>query len=253
MLQFSEAWVAALVLCWARIGALIAFSPLPSATKAPAIFWVLFSLALAGLLSAAWGLRAPAAVTGFGGLVLALLGEVLLGALLGWAMHCIFAAFALAGRLLDVQMGLGLGSVFDPVTRSNAPVLGVVLALFGMALFFAADVHHLMLRGLAYSFEAVPPGGAWALPAPQLLLRPVAALFTAGVAVAAPVLFLLLMLELVLAFASRVLPQMNVLFVGIPAKVFVGLSMLALAAQPVGQAMRRSFTSIFDFWRLALP
>jgi flagellar biosynthetic protein FliR len=252
MLTVDLTWVNACLLLWVRLAALLALSPLGGAAKAPPSFWVLFTLALAGLLSAALGLRTPLPAQ-WPAWIFQVLSEAGLGALLGLALHAAFAAWVMAGRLLDVQMGFGMSSVLDPVTRANAPVMGVALSLVGMAVFITGEGPQALLRGIAYSAQAVPPGGLWQLPEAGLLLRPVAAMFSAAVVVMAPVLFMLLMLELAMAVISRVLPQMNVLFVGMPAKILIGLLVLAIAAPGMGPAMSRSYAAIFQFWEVVLP
>jgi len=248
MLQFDPAWAYAALLLWLRLASLLVLSPLAAAIKAPIVFWLLFTLALAGTLSAALGLRTlpPAGALG---LVLSVLGEVGLGALLGFALHCAFAAWLMAGRLLDVQMGFGMATILDPISGSQAPVMGTALSLLGMAVFFGVEGHQMLLRGIAYSVQAVPPGGAWQLANPQELLQPVLGLFSAGLVVMGPVIFVLVMLEIVLAVTSRVLPQMNVMFVGMPVKILVGFSVLALAAPAMGPAMARSYQAMFSFWQ----
>lgn len=252
MLRFDEAWMLATVLLWARLGVLLGLSPIATAIKAPAPFWVIFSLVVSGTLAAAMDLQAPQ-VSGPGSLAVAMLTEVGLGALMAFSLHCAFAVFVLAGRVMDLQMGFGMGSVLDPVTKANAPVIGVLLSLAGMAIFLAMDGHHAVLRGFAYSAQVIPPGGMWALPSPNELLRPVGAMFSVGVMLVAPVLLVLLLVELVLGVCSRVLPQMNVLMVGMPAKILAGMAALAVLAPGMAPPMRRAFTSVFEFWAQVLP
>ena len=84
------------------------------------------------------------------------------------------------------------------------------------------------------------------------LMRPVGAMFTTAIAVIAPVLFMLLLVELVLMMVSRVLPQMNVFFVGIPAKILIGLALLAATSAWVGPVMVRAYAGIFRFWEVVL-
>jgi flagellar biosynthetic protein FliR len=149
-------------------------------------------------------------------------------------------------------MGFGMGSVFDPVTRAHTPVLGTLFSLFAVAFFFAVDGHHAFVRGIAYSIRSIPPGTAgWGATLTDLM-RPVGAMFTTAIAVIAPVLFMLLLVELVLMMVSRVLPQMNVFFVGIPAKILIGLALLATTSAWVGPVMVRAYAAIFRFWEVVL-
>lgn len=249
--QADPAWLAATLLLWVRLGVLLALSPLAQVAKAPPVFWALFTLALAGTLSAAFGLRATPSAT-LAGLVFQGFSEATLGALLGLSLQAAFGAFAMAGRLLDLQVGFGMGAVLDPVTHANAPMVGVLLSLLGAAVFFGAEGHQALLRGIAASVQASPPGGAWQLPSGAQLARVVGTMFGLAVVVMAPALFVLLLVELVLAFASRVLPQMNVLFIGMPIKTLVGLAVLALAAPSMAPAMLRVQEAVFRFWEVVL-
>jgi flagellar biosynthesis protein FliR len=251
-IKFDEAWMLATVLLWVRLGALFFMSPFVSAAKVPAVVVMVFTLVLAGLFTLAFELRAAQSVDQMVPLALAVLSELLTGALMGFALQCAFAAFSMGGQLLDLQMGFGMGSIFDPVTRANTPVLGTVFALFAVAFFFAVDGHHAFVRGIAYSIRAVPPGTAgWGASLADLM-RPVGAMFTTAVAVIAPVLFMLLLVEIVLMMVSRVLPQMNVFFVGIPAKILIGLALLAATSAWVGPVMVRAYAGIFRFWEAVL-
>lgn len=251
-LQVDLHWTAATLLLWVRLSVLLTLSPLAQVVKAPVAFWVLFTLVMAGMLSAALGLRATPAAN-IAGLGLQVLGEALLGALLGLSLHAAFAALGMAGRLLDLQMGFGMGAVLDPVTQSNAPVVGMALLLLGASVFFGSDGHHALMRGIVFSTQAVPPGGLWQLPDAATLIRPAAAMFGMAIVLMAPALFVLLMVELVLGVASRVLPQMNVLFIGMPVKTLVGLTTLAIAAPAMTPSLLQLQAGVFRFWAQVLP
>ncbi len=249
--HIDPTWAMACALLWARLGLLLGMSPLAQAIKAPPSFWVLFTLALSGTLCVAMNLRTPVPAR-LEHLIVLVLVEATLGALMGLALHAMFAAFSMAGRVIDLQMGLGMGAVLDPVSRSNLPMLGVALSMLALSVFFGVDGHHALLRGIARSLEWVPPGGRWRLPDASHLLVLVAGMFSVAVVVVAPALFILLLLEIALSVASRVLPQMNVLFIGMPIKTLVGLTVLALAAPAMAPMMQGAFRSIFNFWQGAL-
>jgi flagellar biosynthesis protein FliR len=247
-LHFDEAWMSATVLLWVRLGVLFFMSPFVSAARVPAAVVVLLTLVLAALLTSSFQTRAPHAFTDAVRLALAVGSEVLIGALMGFALQCAFAGFTMAGQLIDLQMGFGIGAVFDPVTRSNTPVLGSALALFSVAFFFGVDGHHAFVRGIAFSINAVPPGAVGFGASASDVMRVVGAMFTSAVLVVAPALFLLFLVDLVLMVSSRVLPQMNVYFVAIPAKILIGLSTLAATSVFIGPVMARAYAGVFRFW-----
>jgi flagellar biosynthetic protein FliR len=245
----DQAWVTASALLWVRLGVLFFMTPVLSGFSGPPSVLVLLSLGLSGLLCAAMPHHAAAPVpSDLGRFVVAAVLEAGLGALLAFGVHAAFAAFGLAGQILDLQIGFGAGQVFDPVTRRDTPIIGAIMSSFAAVAFFAVDGHHAFLRGIAFSAQQMPPGAIDLRVAPAAVVRQFGAMFSLAVAMAAPVMFTLLLIEAALAVLSRVLPQMNVYFVGLPLKLLVGLLTLSFSATTLAPVMRRAFASIFQFW-----
>jgi len=249
-LVVDQAWVTASALLWIRLGVLFFMTPVLSGFSGPPSLLVLLSLGLSGLICAALpqaSAHAPAP-SDLGQFVVAAILEAGLGALLAYGVHAAFAAFGLAGQILDLQIGFGAGAVFDPVTRRDTPVLGAIMSSFAVVVFFAVDGHHAFLRGIAFSAQQMPPGAVRLHLAPAAVVRQFGAMFSLAVAMAAPVMFTLLLIEAGLAVLSRMLPQMNVYFVALPLKLLVGLATLSFSASTLAPVMRRAFASIFQFW-----
>lgn len=247
-LTFDPGWLMAVLLGSVRTTVLFMMSPVFTGLQGFVTLRVLLSIALAVLLAGA------AAPTGLGelsaaALALATVGELMIGMVLAFGVMAAFGAFAVAGNILDVQIGLGMGNVYDPVTRKGGPLFGSLLNLLGLAVFFALDGHHVLLRGLAYSIEHVPLGQGWRALASDAILAQFALMFSLGVALIAPVLLCLLLLEAGLAVVSRMLPQMNVFVLSMPLKTLAGLALLALTLPAFGDPMARIYGSIFTFWQ----
>lgn len=240
-------WVANVLLLSVRLAALLLVTPLLQALPVPGTVRVLLVLALAAAI--ALPLPPVALAGGLGALFAALLQEAAVGATLGLGVSMAFAGFALAGRLLDVQVGFGIGQVFDPQTRSQVPVLSAAFGLAGVLLFFLVNGHHALMRGVAYSLERVPPGRPWAPGADAAaVLQQAAGLFTLGFALAAPVVLFLLLVEFALGVIARNLPQVNIFVLGLPVKVLAGLLALALWAGGMGEAAHRIYREIYRGW-----
>lgn len=252
-LFIDPAWGLCVFLLSLRIGALFVLSPIWGMATVPVSFRVLLIVGLSAMLVSAMAVRPAALPSGLGTLAAAAAAEVLVGAMLAFGVFAAFAAFGLAGKLLDIQVGFGIGNVFDPVTHSQSPILGAVLNLLAVTMFFAIDGHHTMLRGIAYSIEALPPGAMPGALALDQVVRQFGAMFVLALVLAAPVMFCLLLVELGLAVLSRNLPQMNVFIVAIPVKIFVGLAMLAASVAYLGPVVAKIFASIFRYWEAALP
>ena len=239
--------VVGVMLLSTRLGALLVMTPLVHAVPVPPMGKLALTLGVstAIALPLATHVEVPA---GIGALVAALLGEAVLGAAMGVGVLVAFAGFSFAGRVLDVQVGFGIGQVLDPVTRAPVPVLTSLFAFLGVLVFLLADGHHGLLRGFALSAERFPPGGAWELPSAGPLLAQASTLFALGFSLAAPVVLCLFLLELALAVIARNLPQANMLLLGIPVKIVAGLAVLALCLPAMAEAMNRLHASIFTGW-----
>jgi flagellar biosynthetic protein FliR len=250
--SLDSGWLIALFLVAIRLGALFVLAPGLGSIRVPGSFRAFLVIGLAAAIVPIIG-PAPAGAGSPGALFLAALNELAVGGLLAFGLFAAFGAFMLAGRAIDMQIGFGIANLLDPITRTHGPLLGTALNLLGLAVFLGADGHHLLVRGLALSFERIPPGAG--LPGIDLaaLASQFGVTFSLGLAIAAPVVVLLLLIDLGLSVMSRTMPQWNVFFVSMPLKIFAGLCVLALSVPHLGPVMSRLFTSIFTFWDRALP
>lgn len=171
------------------------------------------------------------------------------GALMAFGLHLAFAAFTAGARMLDVQVGFGIGQVLDPGTRQAHPVLGAAFALLAPVVFLTLDGHHLLLRAFAWGVHAFPPGTDWPMEATfQVVWQQLRALYPLGLGMVAPVVFGLVLVELALGVVARNLPQMNLFILGVPVKVLVGLALLAAWLGSTVLPVQRVFDSFFRGW-----
>jgi flagellar biosynthetic protein FliR len=180
--------------------------------------------------------------------VLAMLAEVVWGLLLSFGLAAAFAAFLVGGRLLELQMGLGVATLFDPATRSQMPLLGVLLQMMGVAAFLSVDGHHMVLRALAASLQTLPLGSLPLAVPMQAVLAQFGLSFSLGLLLVSAALACCLLIDVAMSVAARLLPQANVLFISIPVKVLAGLATLALSAPLLRPLLSRLYLSTFHYW-----
>lgn len=255
---FDTAWLTRVLLLAGRIAALFLLTPVLHAMPVPASIRVLLAIGLATTLALPFAGVPGAGPMSVGALLQAFLQEVALGATLGLGILMAFAGFTVAGRLIDVQVGFGIAQVFDPVTRTQVPVLTSVFTLFGVLLFFLVNGHHALLRGVAYSLERFPIGQPWPLAAAAgPVMKQAAGLFTLGFALAAPIVLSLLLVEFALGVVARNLPQVNMFVLGIPVKIIAGLLALSIWAVGLGGLSSRMYQEIYRTWtamfQLSMP
>lgn len=171
------------------------------------------------------------------GLGMAIVREALLGIAIGFTCSMVFTAIEIAGHFIDSQSGFSFATMIDPVNGANAAVAARLQNLLAVLLFFAVNAHHILIRAVADSFVVAPIG--------QLGLNPAVAggitdlftaLFVMAIRISMPVVGACFLADLALAVTSRIVPQMNVLMVGMPMKLGVGMMGLAISI-PVALSM----------------
>jgi flagellar biosynthesis protein FliR len=156
--------------------------------------------------------------------------EFLFGLIFGFVSYLIFEAVQMAGNLLDLQVGFGVVNVFDPQFGQQVPLIGNFQFILAMLVFMATNGHHILLSALFASFKVIPVTGiVFQASLSDFIVNLVSDIFVIAVKLSLPVLVALVLTDVALAILARTMPQMNIFMVGIPAKIAVGLFILAVA------------------------
>jgi flagellar biosynthesis protein FliR len=237
----------AFALVLARIVPLFLFAPLFSSKLVPIRVRGIVAVALAiGLSPVALGNEQPPldALS----ILSLIVKEMLVGLAFAFAIGMVIAALQVAGSFLDALIGFSFGAMVDPLTGNQGTVLAQLYGLMGVLIFIAIGGDQIVIRGFAETFELIPLLEAPAMDA--LLSGALAAftgLFTSALQVAAPVLLALVLTDVAFGLVTRVVPQLNVFSVGLPAKVLVGLVLimgsLPFVAGQVGRELEASVST----------
>ncbi len=227
------------LLVLARVLAMIQVAPLLSSRAIPQVGKIGLALfiamiALPGVIAAGYPL--PASGVQYG---LLLIGEALLGVLLGFLVYLAFAALRLAGQFIALPIGFGVAESFDPVAGHQSPMLGQLFSLLALLVFLAVGgLHRLLLTGVAGSFQSVLAADlvigleAGAARGAGVLLQraagSLARLFSAALTIALPIFGALLMVSVALALLAKAAPHANLLLLGLPVSLGAGLVILLL-------------------------
>jgi len=235
-----------------RVGPLFVLAPVFGAITVPVRVRIFIALAFALLLAAAVVPQGGALALDPGALIAAAATELVLGIALAFGMFAAFGAFLFGGRILDIQIGFGIASLIDPTSRTPSPLLGTALELLAVAVFFAVDGHHAIVRAVAWSLQRLPPGASIDKLDPAAVAGQFGVVFAYGLVLVAPAVFALLLLDVALAIVARTMPQMNIFIVAMPLKIVVGLLMLALTVRHMLPAMTKVFDSVPQHWERLL-
>jgi len=172
--------------------------------------------------------------------------ELIIGLSLGFMLSMAFQAVELAGKVISIQLGLSLGSVFSPTEQEAATAIDPFFSVLTGLLFLALGLHLAVVQALANSFVAYPIGGGWPADLALTGARTIALSMEIGVRVALPIALVLLLVELAVALLARAIPQINVFILGLPLKMLVGIAVLAMAMPSLVSGATSLFRFVFD-------
>ena len=223
---------AAYLLTFARVGTLIMLMPgLGEQLVSPRLRLALALLVALVLFPTVRPLLPGANGAGAGpGLIALLIGEILIGLVLGLTVRMVLAALQTAGVVISQALGLSYAMTVDPMMGGQQVTLGNFLSLLGITLILATDLHHLALDAILRSYMVLPPNGVPGMgDAAQLALAAVGRGFTLAVQISAPFIAFAILFNLGLGVLSRLMPQLQVFFVAVPASILIGMLILLAA------------------------
>ncbi len=155
--------------------------------------------------------------------------ELTVGVFVGVLAQTLLSALHFAGTVVGVSSGLANAFVFDPVSESQGAMVTGFFNLVALVLIFVTGTHMLMLEAVAETFTLFPPGGV--LPISDMadyLARTLARSFSIGLRLASPFLVFSIVFQTAMGVTARLMPQMNVFFVGLPMQILLALGLVML-------------------------
>jgi flagellar biosynthetic protein FliR len=228
-ISFLPAVGAAAVLMFARIGTMVMLLPGLGEVMLPVRVRLGIALVLTAVLFPLHRSAFSIDLKSFAPVLILLGEELFVGFVLGTTARLTISALQVAGSVAAQQLGLGFVTQVDPTQGQQGMILGNFLTLMGITLIFATDLHHLVIAALHDSYTLFHPGEIpLAGDVAALVTRAIAAAFRIGVQLAGPFLVFGLLFNLGLGVLSRLMPQMQVFFVGVPLSILIGFIALLL-------------------------
>jgi len=228
-ISFLPAYAAAFILTFGRIGAMVMLLPGIGESNLPARVRLSIALVLSAVLLPLHRSAYTVDLTALTPMIVEMIGEVTIGLVLGITARLAVSALQVAGSVVAQQLGLGFVTAVDPTQDQQGVLVGNFLAVLGVTLIFATDMHHLVIVAMNDSYAIFKPGE---LPltgdVANHITTIVAGSFRIGVQLAAPFIAFGLLFNLGLGVLSRLMPQMQVFFIGLPLSILLGLLLLAL-------------------------
>ncbi|MFI5179351.1 MAG: flagellar biosynthetic protein FliR [Vicinamibacterales bacterium] len=169
--------------------------------------------------------------------------ELAIGLAMALGLRALVAGAEVAGHLSGNQLGLSYGSIVDPQSGVRNNMLAALYANLALVTFFLINGHHTLIRSLAGSYASMPIGpGKVDASIVRTVMQMLGLVFVLGVRLAAPLVLVLLVVELALGLIVRAAPAMNVMVVGTPLRLLVGLIVVAAVVPYIPQVITRFST-----------
>lgn len=228
----------------ARVGGLAFHGPVLSSPAIPvrikALLVVTLGLAIYPTVAATSTLsHAPSLSMALPLLIL----EVGIGAFIGFCASLPLLAAQFGGMSMGQQIGLGFARFYNPAIGDDSDALEQILFFLALATFLSLGGLESMFSAVAFSFTSLPAGAV-----PSMLLGEgvnpaaivtggVTAAFELGLRVAAPLLAIVCLETVVMGYLSKSVPQLNIMSVGFPIRIVVGLFVIVTSLAAIDEAL----------------
>lgn len=183
-------------------------------------------------------------------LIIYFLGEISTGVILAIITNIMFDMVSLAGSWIDTHIGLSMISMLDPNSEAQVTITAKIFNYVALAMFFTVDGHHLLLKSLIESYTLVPLGRIIINnDSIMYTIEVIANYFFIGLKIAIPIVLIIILTDICMGLISRAVPQINVMILGMPVKMLVGVVTVALALPLVIKVFIGTLSYIPDIFR----
>ncbi len=255
-ISISQATLTALLAQWMwpflRIGGFVMAAPVLGTRALPMRARMILVLAITSVLA-----PVVAPVTHLDPLsadcLLTFAQQVIVGATIGMVLRLTFMVFEFAGQFIAQQTGLGFAAMVDPTSGSQVPVLAHLYTILASLIFFASDAHLVLIKLLGDSFTLLPIGPLGLTSAgADIIVDWSATLFASALLLSLPVVIALLAINLAFGVMSRAAPQLNIITIGFPVTILVGIMVVSLTLDDLRGSCLELFDSAFVIIRTVL-
>lgn len=174
--------------------------------------------------------------------------ELSLGLAMAMGYQATVAAVMTFGRTMDLQMGFGAAGILNPATNNSESMLGTILMWLLLFIAIETGLHYDIVAALLMSFSVFPIGSTMPASSPEVFLMLLSEQFLLALLLALPVMALLMLFDVLVGIAAKGMPQMNVYFITLPLKIFIGIIALWATSQTIGNGFVSLIDNMRGFW-----
>ncbi len=154
-------------------------------------------------------------------IIMLVIRESLFSVVLGLTVRVLFFAIDAAGQVISTTAGMSMANVFNPEIGQSTEI-SRFYSIVAVLLFFASNMHHYFIYALVKSFEYVPIGKSDTSSIVQAGIKLGAEVFILAVKLAAPVITIVMITNILMGILYKLIPQFNIFFVAYPLYLTLG-------------------------------
>ena len=243
--MISVTYCMALILIFIRVTTFFAFIPVIFPKGLPNILKVGIGAMFAFFVIPGVNYASLSSISTTSSFIAACVCELVTGIILGFIVNLCFDSAMYAGQLIDIQIGFGMLSMYDPNSQMNSTLVQSLLYWFALITFLITDGHHILIAEIITSFDNVKLGTfILSQKTVSYIINVFVNFFVIGLKIAIPIVLTLLITDLTLGLIARTVPQINVMILELPIKIVIGLGCIAFALPIIAQVISDSFKLI---------
>lgn len=156
--------------------------------------------------------------------------EAIAGLIVGLGANICLSITNLAGKIADMEVGLSMVQIFDPMSNDQSGFMGSVYQYGVMLILFVTNMHHYIIRAFIDTYKLIPIGNVQF--SSDKIVEASLSFLISYVSIAfrfcLPIVAAIILLNALLGVLAKTSPQMNMFAVGIQLKIFVGFTVIIL-------------------------
>ena len=227
-IAFLDVSLRMFLLLWARVLGMALVAPVFSSgvilVRIRVMLAFLIALVIAPQITEYW--QNASLVPAAGHYFVLLVKEFLLGATIGFFITMIISSFNLSAQFFSAQIGLSIAEVFDSATQQQSSLLGFFFQLVAVLIFILIGGLHLIIKVVSDSFTVLPVVSFFEFVNIEHLMNQMVKyfgfIFLVAIKISLPIVITSIILIVALGVIGRVIPQANILLVGLPIQLSLG-------------------------------
>ena len=169
-----------------------------------------------------------------------------IGLVIGYMANICLNILNFAGRIIDMEIGFAMVTLFDPATNEQTSITGNLYTYFVMLMLIVSDMYQYVVKAIVDSYDVIPINGATfhVQSLFKLMVQYTTDCFVLGFRIVLPFFTVTLILNVILGILAKIAPQMNMFVIGMQLKVFAGFLVMMLTAMLLGSVSNAIFSEM---------